>query len=139
MKRAEIVTQWAGLGTASSPYHPLLADHYPLSRWDDVTGQACQRIPPRPNLLVVYVECADETLAAIGSDARYVGCVLWIADGAEDGVPSAAEFASLRDGLARLGATVQEVDEAVGIVVGARTRRQLARDLRAWLKRLNKA
>jgi hypothetical protein len=71
--RAQVVTPWAG--QAASGFHPMLADHYPLASWIDVTGQPAGNIVPGPNLFTIEIVCDDITLASIQNDANYQ--VLW--------------------------------------------------------------
>ena len=76
--RAAIVTSWvlAADDTSDTPSnHPLLADEYTIEKWEDITGQAVEDLPPTPNEYTVLAELEESVLAAIDNDSDYT--VLW--------------------------------------------------------------
>jgi hypothetical protein len=78
MISAQIITQWAGAGTETSPNHPKLADDYALTSWTDVTGTPSQNLKPTPNVLVVEVLASEAVFQNILNDPNYgQGAVLW--------------------------------------------------------------
>jgi len=54
--------------------------------------------------------------------------------GKPDEVSTAAEFGLLKAALTRRGLTMAQQDQAVGTAPQGRTRRQIAEQLRVWLK-----
>lgn len=78
MFRAAVVTPWVAEADDPSEKpsnHPLVADEYVLSKWDDCTGQPAQNIPPAPNEYTICVEAEEDVIAAIEADTDYT--VLW--------------------------------------------------------------
>jgi len=76
--RAAIVTPWvlAADDTSDAPSnHPLLSDEYAIKKWEDITGQATNNLPPIPNEYTVLAELDEDVLAAIDIDSDYD--VLW--------------------------------------------------------------
>lgn len=71
MQRALIVTPYTGTGQGGDAYRPLVADAYPLARWQDVTGQQLAQIVPAPNAYSVEAEADTSTLDAIAADGRF--------------------------------------------------------------------
>lgn len=75
MWHAAVVGPWAGTGSRSDPYRPLLRVAYPAAQVQDVTGQPVANLRPSPNTVTVEVRVEDATLEAIEADARFL--VLW--------------------------------------------------------------
>jgi hypothetical protein len=146
---AEVLTTWIGTGTVDDPTRPA-AGEAAVARWEDVTAQPMERIPPAPNLVSVVVWVEVE--AALGDLEKAGHRVLWAErSGARAGgpvsgavsrdpweMPDEAEFAALRSVLVAAGSSETEVDRAVGAAVGARTRAAIADGLRGWLRALPK-
>ena len=76
--RAAIVTPWVLAVDDMSDMpsnHPLLSDEYVIEKWEDITGQSANNLPPSPNEYTVLAELDEDVLAAIDIDSDYD--VLW--------------------------------------------------------------
>ena len=71
MRRAQVLTPWAGSGTQGDPFRPLLLDLFAVRTYEDVTGQASAHLPPAPNLMVAEIRCGDDIIAAISADPDF--------------------------------------------------------------------
>lgn len=74
--RAWVLTPWVGDGSPTNPYHPQVADQYPLLSWSDDTGQ--DAVPPTPNLLVV--ECLLDEAVLSQVQSQYPVLAVEVAD-----------------------------------------------------------
>ncbi|MGD9156914.1 MAG: hypothetical protein PVG39_00780 [Desulfobacteraceae bacterium] len=75
-QQAEVITSWIGDGSEENPNRPLIADHYSLDKWSDVTGQPSENLIPDPNSCVIFIECEDTMMDQIETDSNYF--VLWV-------------------------------------------------------------
>ena len=76
--RAAIVTPWVLAVDDMSDMpsnHPLLSDEYAIVKWEDITGQSANNLPPSPNEYTVLAEVDEDVLEAIDNDPDYT--VLW--------------------------------------------------------------
>ena len=76
--RAAIVTPWVLAVDDMSDMpsnHPLLSDEYAIAKWEDITGQSANNLPPSPNEYTVLAEVDEDVLEAIDNDPDYT--VLW--------------------------------------------------------------
>jgi len=71
MRLAQILTAWAGSGTALDPYRPLLLDLFTVQTCEDVTGQPSANLPPAPNAMVARVRCTQATLDDIATHSSF--------------------------------------------------------------------
>lgn len=79
MKRAHVLTSWAGDGTEENPYRPQIAlDH--RVKCTDITHQPCSNLITDPNLFLVEIECTEEVFDDIMADNDYDAGVLWDED-----------------------------------------------------------
>jgi hypothetical protein len=81
--RAAIVTPWSSPeeDTREGPHqawNPTLILEYEVRKFEDITGQAAEVIPPSPNEYTILVECTEEVMSAIAADSDYD--VLWSED-----------------------------------------------------------
>lgn len=76
--RFEILTSWVGDGTGGNANRPKLGDDHTLLKWEDITGQNAQGLPPDPNLYIVLAEATQVNYDVIIADLDYgEGAVLW--------------------------------------------------------------
>lgn len=76
MWQAEVITPMTGAGeTNKDCFRPLICDRYPLSYWEDTTGQPAQNLPTEPNMFIVLIKCEAKVLEKIENDDEF--CVLW--------------------------------------------------------------
>jgi hypothetical protein len=133
---AEICTPWAGDGlTLETAFRPLLKDFYAFD-FRDTTSQEPNQLPPKPNLFVIYVDIEELELSGVQADSRFY--VLYVGDGQNE-EPPANEFGKLRSYLGKNGVDQEDITAAIGSSSGGRDRGQITKDLKAWLRTLNRA
>lgn len=81
--RAAIVTPWSPPEEdpregPHQAWNPRLINEYTVRKFEDITGQAAENIPPSPNEYTILVECTEEVMSAIAADSDYD--VLWSED-----------------------------------------------------------
>ena len=145
---AEIITFWTRafrdeIGRMANI--PAVTDLFDLRSWEDVTGQLSQEIPPSHNLLIVRCVVEKIELDKIRSHLQH-HC-LWCrpvagtdptAELPDDKIPQAEEDA-LHTFLAGRGTTDADRILAVGPRTAGRTRRDVARRMKSWMRTLTKA
>lgn len=71
MRRAQVLTFWAGNGlTPETAYTPDVA-RFGLAAWTDTTAQPGENLPPTPNLVIIEIVCDPAVLDAIAADPAY--------------------------------------------------------------------
>lgn len=144
---AEIITNWTaseipGMGIVNQP---LASTLFSLDSYTDTTAQEGALIPPSPNLLVVQCVVEKAELDKIRAHPQH-HC-LWCrpiagieptAELPDAEIPQTEEQA-LHTLLADRGTTLSDRTLAVGSRAAGRTRRDVARRLKAWLRTLKKA
>lgn len=73
--QAEVITPWTGTGAPDEMNRPQVGDDYTIAKWEDVTGQPSENLPPAENMYIVKLEAEDTVMDAIEADDTYQ--VLW--------------------------------------------------------------
>jgi len=145
---AEIVTQWTpvtSLVVGGAAHAPLASMLFRIDAWEDTTTQDATMIPPVPNALVIRCVVEKTELDKIKAHPQH-HC-LWcrpIAGTDPTAEPPDAEIPqteeqSLHAFLAGRGAKLTDRTLAVGPQTPGRTRRDIARRLKSWMRSLKKA
>jgi len=143
---AEIITEWEQTGTDNGvpTYAPLAMRLFQIDRWEDTTGTDASRLPSVPNALVIRCIVEKIELDKIRSDSKHhclwcrpVAGVDPTAELPDDKIPQAEEDA-LHTFLATRGTMLSDRVLAVGPRTAGRTRHDVARRLKAWLRTLKK-
>jgi len=144
---AEIITEWEQTNADNNrpTYAPLAMRLFQIDRWEDTTGTDAARLPSVPNALVIQCVVEKIELDKIRADPKH-HC-LWCrpisgtdaaAEQPDSTIPQAEE-ARLRAFLAGRGAHKADQTLAVGSRTAGRTRLDVTRRLKSWLRTLQKA
>ena len=143
---AEIITEWEQTNADNNPptYAPLAMRLFQIDLWEDTTGTDAARLPSLPNALVIRCIVENIELDKIRSDSKHhclwcrpVAGVDPTAELPDDKIPQAEEDA-LHTFLATRGTMLSDRVLAVGPRTAGRTRHDVARRLKAWLRTLKK-
>lgn len=129
---AHIATYWTV--NANGENEPYFVGMMTGDKWADVTGTVSP--PPDPNTIVLEAIIDDLTFNTVSSDNDLY--VMWDAPNPRppDDIPGAAEFGLLRAYLAQNGWKQAQINQAIGQGVNGRNRRQIADELRTYIKGL---
>jgi len=128
MIHAQILSHWTQADGDNVPHFPAMIDG---DKWSDATGTA---VPITPNGVILDCHISAATFAEIEADPDLF--VLWDEPNPRppNGMPAAAEFGLLRAFLARQRYSQQQINQAIGVNVGGRSRAAIADALRGWLR-----
>ena len=137
--QAEVISTWTVTNDGPSGdarFVPRLSVDHAMGSWSDTTGQHASIITSGSKMVVLEILVEESVLADIEADPRCA--VLWSSRGDRtqhrDRVLARSEWSRLREFLAAKGADGRSVDGALGTTFTKKTRRQLANDLKAWLR-----